>query len=315
LQKALTRRGIELAALLGALVVADGAAKAVPAALARKIIAFGLLVAAGEPAAGVIPARVAELAAGVTRAMLLTKAKIATVFLLAVGMIAVGAGVLTRQTVAARETAVAAKNDAEQAVRAAKPQAAEDDTDALVYAGRVLGPDDRPVSGAKLYLTMGGELWQPPHERPTTGPDGRFHFTVSKAHYGDWWTVVTAAAASYGPGWVVVPADGKRDDLTLRLVTDDGPIAGQIVDLEGEPVAGATLRVRQIDAAPGDDLGPWLEAVKGKTGRSFDLEKQYLKRTTYAVSPQATTDAEGRFRLTGIGRNRLARLRLEGPGI
>jgi protocatechuate 3,4-dioxygenase beta subunit len=42
---------------------------------------------------------------------------------------------------------------------------------------------------------------------------------------------------------------------------------------------------------------------------------KYLSRYTGAVSGKATTDREGRFRLTGIGRNRLARVQLDGPTI
>ena len=112
-----------------------------------------------------------------------------------------------------------------------------------------------------------------------------------------------------------VLADGERSDLTLQLADDDVPITGLIVDLEGKPVSGATLRVLQINAAPREDLGPWLEAVKDKNGQSFDLEQQYLKRYTTALSPQVTTDAEGHFQLTGIGRNRLVIALLEGPAI
>ena len=128
-------------------------------------------------------------------------------------------------------------------------------------------------------------------------------------------TVVAATAPNHGAGWVEIPPDGKRDDLTIRLVDDDVPITGQIIDLEGKPVPGATLRLMQINAAPGEDLGPWLEAVKGKKGLSLELEQQYLKRFTIAVPPQVTTDAAGRFRLTGIGRNRLVAAQLDGPTI
>jgi RNA polymerase sigma factor (sigma-70 family) len=56
LRQRLARRGIELSALLAALALAEGAGRAaVPAALARAALRFGLLVAAGPPAAGSIP--------------------------------------------------------------------------------------------------------------------------------------------------------------------------------------------------------------------------------------------------------------------
>src|SRR5262249_37754629 len=65
LQQRLARRGIKLTTVLAALAVVDGAARAgVPAALARVTIRSGLWVAAGEPAAGVIPSHIAALAAG-----------------------------------------------------------------------------------------------------------------------------------------------------------------------------------------------------------------------------------------------------------
>jgi hypothetical protein len=201
--------------------------------------------------------------------MFLGQLKVATAVLLSVGLVA-GGGALARRAFASWERpasnqkAEVRSHNPEQTI--AKPQVA-DDKDSIAYGGLVLGPDGRPIPGAKLYMTLAyGGAWRPdpsPHYA-TTGPAGRFTFTVPKAKFDDRYTFVAATAANYGAGWVEVSADGKRDDLTLRLVEDDVPITGQIVDLEGKPVAGVTLRVVQINAAPGEDIGPWLEAAKDK---------------------------------------------------
>jgi RNA polymerase sigma factor (sigma-70 family) len=321
LRERLARRGIKLSALLAAVSVAESTAGAsLPAALASVTVRFGLLVAAGKSAAGVIPTPIAALAAGVTRAMFLTKAKIPTLVLLALSLVA-GAAALALPGKAADEPAQPSPDSPGAKPPAGKaPHAPEKDS--LTYGGRVLGPDGRPVAGAKLYLTPAWGYLHEPYsstESGTTGADGRFAFTVPKAKYHDHAIVVAAAAANHGVAWVTVPAGGKRDDLTLRLVEDDVPITGQIVDLQGKPVAGATLTVLQINAASQEDLDPWLEVAQSKKGstrgRSLHLEQEYLKRFTIAPSSQVTTDAEGRFRLTGIGRNRLVRALLDGPTI
>jgi protocatechuate 3,4-dioxygenase beta subunit len=253
--------------------------------------------------------------------MFVTKAKIAIMLMLALGLFA-GAGAVAHQGMAAGEPSEESQKSEAKSQRPrpvsttndsrAKPA---DEKDSIAFSGRVLDPDGKLVAGAKLYLHMGGIHWKPSGERPTTGADGRFRFRVPRAEFGDYWTVVTAAAANHGPGWVIVPAGGNRDDLTLQVVTDDVPITGQIVDLEGKPVSEATLRVLRIDAAPGEDLSPWFEAVKSKEALASKLLKKYLTRSTIALSPTATTDAEGRFRLTGIGRNRLVTAQLDGPTI
>jgi protocatechuate 3,4-dioxygenase beta subunit len=252
--------------------------------------------------------------------MFIGKLKVATAVLLIVGLVA-GAGALARQAPAAgerrQESPKPEVKNQESKPAAAKPPAT-DDKDSVAYGGRVLGPDGKPVAGAKLYLTLAAGYLREPSPSPeygTTGADGRFAFTVPKTKFGDQWTVVAATAANHGPGWVQVPASGKRDNLTLQLVDDDVPITGQIVDLQGKPVPGATLTVVQINAATGEDLGPWLEAARGKKGLSLDLEQRYLKRHTIALCPKVTTDVEGRFRLTGIGRDRLVLAQLDGPTV
>jgi RNA polymerase sigma factor (sigma-70 family) len=329
LRQRLARRGVQLSAVLAALAVAQGGGEAaVPAALAGATVHFGLSVAASGPAAA-IPSQVAALAAGVTRAMFVTRAKITTALLLAAGLLIAGAGALARQALAAQEPPAGSpasevrgrKPEPAPAEGAAKPPAA-DDKDALAYGGRVVGPDGKPVAGAKLYLT----LWWGYHYEPFTEPesattdrDGRFAFAAPKAKYRGQASIVSAAAPDLGAGWVGLHADDKRTDLTLQLVKDDVPITGQIVDLEGKPVPGATLRVLQIMASPKEDLGPWLDAAKDKSapprGRDLRIAQQYLPSYTTAPSAVTTTDAAGRFRLTGIGRERLVIVRLEGPTI
>jgi RNA polymerase sigma factor (sigma-70 family) len=302
LRRRLAARGVAPSALLCA------------TALAPRADADALVNAA---AAAGRSARASALADGVSRALFTGKLKLATAVFLAAGL-AAGAVALAQHSAAEAEgVKPPAAASPKPPPATAKPPAVED-RDSIAYAGRVLGPDGRPAAGAKLYMTQGmAYLWRPSPSSSwtTSGPDGRFAFKAPRAKFGEWYTVVAATAPGFGAGWVEVPAAGPRDNLTVRLAKDDGPITGQIVDLEGKPIAGATLTVLQINAAPGEDLGPWLEAVKARKGVSLALEQEYLKRHTIAVTPQVTTDGEGRFRLTGMGRNRLVRAQLDGPTI
>jgi protocatechuate 3,4-dioxygenase beta subunit len=310
LRQRLARRGIELTTLLAALAVADNACAGVPRELVQATIQFGLWVAAGDTLAQSIPRHVAALAAGVSRTMFVTKTKIALAALLLSGLVAAYGFALGSKS----EERNSPANP--KARTTAEPPAAHD-KNSITYGGRVLDPDGKPVHGAKLYLTlMHGYAREPfpAAESATTGPEGRFLFTVPKAKFGDSRTAVAAMAANYGVGWAEIPMDGKRGDVTIRMVRDDVPITGQVVDLEGKPVAGATLQLLEIQAAPGEDIGPWLEAVREKKPpqkQDFRMDGIDLSN----VSVKATTDAEGRVSLGGVGRDRLVRARLDGPTI
>ncbi len=300
----LVRRGVTAVAMGAVLDSARSVtvAAAVPPAWAR--------TAASAAAGKAAPAAVAALAAGFTRSLIATRVMIAAIAVFAIGSVGAIALGLGRPDPPA---ATPAHADAPRhELRALDPPGR------VTVRGRVLAPDGQPVPGAKLYMTL---AWGYPHvpspssEYATTRPDGRFQFDVPAAEFSDRYLVVAALAPGYGVGWVKAPVEGKRDDLTIRLVRDDVPINGQVIDLEGRPVAGVTVRLMQINAAPDEDLGPWLEAVRGKKGVRLDLEQQYLSRFTVAVPLNVTTDASGRFRLTGIGRNRLVTAQLDGPTV
>src|SRR5262249_4967822 len=147
LQQRLTRRGIKLAGLLAALSVAESVCRAsVTTPLAHATIRSALLVAAGGTLAGVIPSRVAALAAGVTRAMFLTKAKIATAVVLAAGVLAAG-GLLTRQALGGRPNA-SQTTEEKKGDQISKPLSDENrPAEAITVKGRVLDPNDKPVFG------------------------------------------------------------------------------------------------------------------------------------------------------------------------
>jgi RNA polymerase sigma factor (sigma-70 family) len=320
LRRRLASRGVTLSALLCAAAVAP---RAVAQALVDSAVRGAFSAEAGGAAAGAVSARAANLAKGAIPAMWTGKLNIATTLLLTVALVAAGVGALAYRTEAGREqpggSAKAEARKREPApVTAKAKRSAVDGKDSIAYSGRVLGPDGRPVAGAKLYMTLAVGYLKRPAPSPEygkTGPDGRFQFKVSKAKFDDHYTVVAATAPRRGPGWVMVPAGGKRDGLTIRLVPDDMPITGQVVDLEGRPVPGATLTVLQIHEAPGADLGPWLAAARARKGLSWALEQRYLKHYTIALCPRVKADARGRLRLGGIGRNRLVRAQIDGPSI
>jgi RNA polymerase sigma factor (sigma-70 family) len=336
LHQRLVHRGIELSVLLAALSVAESAAQAgLPAVLAKVTVRFGLLVAAGETAAGVIPSHIAALAAGVTRAMFLTKAKIAVALLFAVGLVATGASVLTCQALAAKETPPVAQKAEPPAKEATKPQAAHakpinapkvEANDTVEVSGRVLDPDGKPVQGAKLVFLYASTEKVPEKVWATSTADGRFHFSVPKSIENDVWsgnawdyTHVVAAADGYGFAVARVRPEASRD-MTLRLVKDDVPIQGRVLDLQGKPVAGVTVRIDDQFYLPmKGDLTAWLEGLKANKQKLVYMDLpdfMHVASPAFAtLFPPITTGADGRFTLKGIGRERVVSLRFQGPTI
>jgi RNA polymerase sigma factor (sigma-70 family) len=308
LQGRLTRRGLMLEAALCAGAVMAGEATAAAPALVRVTVQAAAAVAAGE-AAGV-SARVADLAEGVTKALFLSKAKVATAVLLALGLSAAGVGVRLHGGSAVPDAGVAA------ATRPADEQARPAAADTITIAGRVLGPDGQPVAGAELVLVpFGGSAEKPERRvRARSGADGRFRFTATPADLPEH-TVLMAAARGYGPAWTDDAAALGKDEVTLRLV-NDVPVTGRVLDLEGRPVPGARVWPQRLQATPGEDLTAALKDWNPYGDRPSALLSRQLYLPDWAGDAGVvTTDAAGRFRMTGLGRERLAFVRVEGPTI
>jgi hypothetical protein len=204
--------------------------------------------------------------------------------------------------------------------RAEKPvpeSALVEQGDRITVSSRVLDPDGKPFAGAEITVwwysnDSGWIMWQHPsmHDRKPrfgaiSGTEGRFRFsftpaeithTVNNSRAKPWhYATIVAAAKGYGPAWVDV-SDLARGTVTLRLVKDDVPIKGRVLDLQGRPVVGAAVQVVRLkgipEAYPAMNQGNWAGLSQG-----------------------VTTGKDGRFTLTGIGRDRVAVLQVSGPSI
>jgi RNA polymerase sigma factor (sigma-70 family) len=314
LQQRLARRGVVLSAVLTAAALSTrGTAAAVPAALVRQTVRAVLL-----PPTGAVPAPVAALVGGTAPALSATRARLAVALVLAVSL-AAGAGVLTRPAAPpAASAAVPAREIAAPADRERSPAAAPNPGDATVtLTGRVLGPDGRPFAGARLYLwTNAIKKSADLRVRATTGADGRFRFAAARSDLRRNAKVV-AAAEGLGPDWLGGGAHAKGGELTLRLVRDDVPVTGRILDLEGQPIAGAAVEVTDLEAPTSGNLAGWIE-TRRQWARGNYVSQVPMKNLTAAalgVPTSVTTDREGRFRLAGFGRERVVNLRIHGQGL
>ena len=324
LRDRLARRGIELPALLAAVAMTNGAA---PAA--------GLFDATTR--AGAVPARVAALAARTLRP---TRAATALLGLVAAGLLAAGVFL----TAAAPPLPAAAPSPEAAAADPPAPDAAPDPDDpktAGTFRGRVSGTDGKPVAGASVYIVPVQATDKVGPVRARTDAEGRFAFdapemtypafdglprrregllVVTKEGYAPDWTATWGYTTGRGfrEWWMPV----KGAPLDLRLAPDDRAVHGRLLDPAGRPLAGARVRLTAVGWPIGFDLDKHLDTeAKAEITRGFLSGAKIYERDTHQVHllpglpAETRTDADGRFRLTGVGHDRLARLTVTAPGV
>jgi RNA polymerase sigma factor (sigma-70 family) len=316
LQQRLRCRGIHLGAVLGTL-----SAAAVSPALARAAVRVGLL--AGQKAPGAIPPSVAALAVDCTRALVSVKARLAAALVLVIGLCAAA---LTRQAL----TTPAAEPAAGPPQAAAPPKAPREGKEAVAFRGRVLDPAGKPFSGAKIYLFYPTPRKVAMPVRAASDAEGRFQFTVGRAEFDrtgsrDPWTEAAPMAVADGFGLGIPRMDGagpSSDKEVALQLADDVPLDGRGIDLQGKPIAGVTVRVRGVRGPRRGDLGAFLDALRTQkegydvqNGLLAGLHHPYMPLNFDGIFPPVVTDAAGKFRIRGIGRERVADLLIEAPAI
>jgi RNA polymerase sigma factor (sigma-70 family) len=310
LGRQLTRRGVTLSAALSAPLLTDAAMQAaLPPLLASNTVRAGLASVMGDATGTLVSAQAAALAEGGVGSSLAKKATVAVVVLVSLTL-GLG-GLLAHRAIhdptlaeapAAPKAAPPAQTPPQPARRASKQQAIE-------IKGRVFDPEGKPLPGARLLILTDADAEKADIAvRATTNKDGQFRFAVESTDFNAQGKATLAATAKgLGPDWIEIALENKKD-ITLQLVKDDVPIEGRVLDLEGRPVSG--IRVQVVNLKRGD-LDAWIKIVLAyNSAIPKDICSEIL-----GVSASAMTGKDGRFRLTGIGRERGVELRLRGPGI
>lgn len=320
----LLRRGLTLSAALAAAEVSRGAASAVVAAeLVAGTARAAVLFASRRAAAGGVSQTAVALAGEVLRGMALARMKLPAALLLAVCLLATG--LLARQAMDSTPPQAEpgrARAEDRAAERNGRNPAPPNEQDAPVEVkGLVLDPAGRPFAGARLYV---GHSPRPtpfaPNRqaaayrlRATSGPDGRFQFTFARSELDARLLdvsrpAVIAVANGHGPDWAVIEDVAREVEVSLKLVPDQ-PLDGRIVGPDRKPVGGASVWIDSILSAPEADVARYL------AGGLNSWSPKVWMGPLPGLPTALTTDADGRFRAAGIGRDRIVQLVVEAPSI
>jgi RNA polymerase sigma factor (sigma-70 family) len=310
LSQRLARRGLELTAVLAASTLASQTASALSPLLISTTIKAASAIVAGDGMVGPVSASVAELLEAGSAGLVSGKAKATMALLLGVTLLA-GAGVWWGADPPA---------SAPQHASSSAPRSSQKPVDSLVLQGRVLGPDNRPVADAKLYLPRWSkERRQNPRDvaivqRGVTDKDGRFRLEMPRQEMQpDQVVPLVAVAENFGLAWVDLPQKDAPDELILRLVKDV-PIRGRLLSTEGKPVAGVTVTVHGVMAF--ERLDDFLRAFQRERKHIDEgMGVRRLELPLHDLLHVKPTDKEGRFEIRGVGAERLAGLEVKSPAI
>lgn len=188
---------------------------------------------------------------------------------------------------------------------------------AEIVKGRVVTPDGAPAKGVPIYLY---HSTRKDRSKPVarTEADGRFEFeVVHPASRDPRYAFVVATKPGFGFVWRPL-LEFRAGKTELRLVVDR-PVEGRILNLEGVPVPGVSLKVANVYACAENSLDAWLAEIRkdgvGLYATSYALLPDEMRFHANLDFLSAVTDGDGRFALHGIGAERLATMRLSGETV
>lgn len=146
-------------------------------------------------------------------------------------------------------------------------------SESAAVSGKVLDPQGRAVSAARVYLVVYDNQDKEVLKQAQTGPDGAFTFPLLKVK--EWPRAVVAAKDGYGAWGTEIGRQGARTGLEIRLAPA-AELTGNVLGPAGKPVSGVKVRVSS------GNFGGW-----------FSLPEPYTLLS-------AVTDAAGAFRLRGL---------------
>jgi RNA polymerase sigma factor (sigma-70 family) len=296
LADALARRGVTLGAALLALVATSRTGASPPR----------LVEAIRAAVAGKASPSVAALAEGVAVNGFAKQSVLGAVVLVLAGAVGFGVG-------APRVPPAGPQPEKGPPAKTAPPDKAKAEAGERTITGRVIGPDGKPVAGAELLLQRRDGTAK---KLGVSGADGRFTVTAPR---GEERANLTAKVDGAGVEFLSLGGIGSSGEVELRLVKDR-PIKGRVVNTEGKPVAGLTVLVKHVGVYANNNLDAFLAGWKVREpieALTFGVTRgtKHLNLADTALLPGTTTDAGGRFTVTGVGDERLVELRLRGTGI
>ena len=330
LRSRLERRGFSFDAVwpIGGLASRLAWTETVPPLLLQNTIRAGAsLGLASASIESVVPATVAALVRGVTRTLAISRIRtVACLFILAVAGVSFGIAAsldpADEPTRGAAAPGLASPAGGTSATRqTALPQATAR-ADSLVFRGEISDPDGKSIAGASVVICDSDGL-RPPKRLATSGNDGRFEAAIPLASIeepgdgGDAVTYLAALATGFGPGWVKIDRNAAEKPVVIRICRDEVAIEGRILDLQGHAVPGARVSVFAIADLPNG----FVTTLRTDAGQAdpnalwMDVIERRLVLTKEGPLAAARTGPDGRFRLNGLGRDRIVTLTVEGESI
>jgi len=264
---------------------------------------------AGQATGGTVSA----LAGEVLRSMLLQKLKFTVLALLALAAVATGAGFLTHSPAMMKDEPKRSPTGPQQATLAARPEAPSQAPapGRMFVTGRVLDPQGKPVPNAAVMVYARLKWFERPIGSEFEGllaisqtrcdGSGRFRIDAPRTSSSRQELLgITALASGYGIGLVELDPDAEQPTADVALRPEQ-VIQGRLFDVQGQPARGVQVSIGAIRrSSHGEIDGPPNSSRRSPK----DLP---------AWPEPATTDADGRFTMRGLGRELLVTLTVDDP--